>query len=70
MKVETFKRFFLKMKLERFLLVRLHDESTIFYSAENAHAYESGPLNASAHELVCLCVLRETAEGIQRDEAQ
>ena len=30
-------------KLERFLLVRLHDKLAIFYSAENAHAYESGP---------------------------
>ena len=32
-------------KLERFLLVRLglHDKSAIFYSAENAHVYESGP---------------------------
>ena len=30
------------MKLERFLLVRLHDKLAIFYSAENAHAYESG----------------------------
>ena len=30
-------------KLERFLLVRLHDKSAIFYFAENAHAYESGP---------------------------
>ena len=30
------------MKLERFLLVRLHDKSAIFYSAENVHAYESG----------------------------
>ena len=29
-------------KLERFLLVRLY-KSAIFYSAENAHAYESGP---------------------------
>ena len=46
MKVENFKRFSLKMlraKLECFLLVRLHDKSAIFYSAENAHAYESGP---------------------------
>ena len=24
-------------------LVQLHDKSAIFYSAENAHAYESGP---------------------------
>ena len=30
------------MKLERFLLVRLHDKSAIFYSTENVHAYESG----------------------------
>ena len=30
-------------KLERFLLVRLHDKLTIFYSVENVHAYESGP---------------------------
>ena len=29
--------------LERFLLVRLRDELAIFYSAKNAHAYESGP---------------------------
>ena len=29
-------------KLERFLFVRLHDKSAIFYSAENVHAYESG----------------------------
>ena len=27
-------------KLERFLLVRLHDKLAIFYSTENAHAYE------------------------------
>ena len=27
-------------------------------------------LNASAHELVCLCVFRETPEGVQQDEAQ
>ena len=31
------------VKLEHFLLVRLHDKSAILYSAENAHAYESGP---------------------------
>ena len=31
------------MKLERFLLVQLRDKSAIFYSAENANAYESGP---------------------------
>ena len=30
-------------KLERFLLVRLCDESAIFYSTENMHAYEFGP---------------------------
>ena len=30
-------------KLECFLLVQLHDKSAIFYSMENAHAYESGP---------------------------
>ena len=35
-------------KLERFLLVRLHDKSAIFYSAEKAHAYESGHV-ASGH---------------------
>ena len=29
-------------KLERFLLVWLHDKSAIFYSTENTHAYESG----------------------------
>ena len=29
-------------KLERFLLVRLQDKLAIFYSAENADAYESG----------------------------
>ena len=28
------------VKLECFLLVRLHDKSAIFYSAENAHVYE------------------------------
>ena len=28
------------MKLECFLLVRLHVKSAIFYSAENAHVYE------------------------------
>ena len=27
-------------------------------------------LNASAHELVCLCVFQETSEGIQQDEIQ
>ena len=27
-------------------------------------------LNASAHELVCLCVFRETSEGIRQNEAQ
>ena len=30
-------------KLERFLLIWLHDKSVIFYFAENAHAYDSGP---------------------------
>ena len=35
-------------KLGRFLLVRLHDKSAIFYSAEYAHAYESGHV-ASGH---------------------
>ena len=30
-------------KLECFLLVWVHDKSAIFYSAENAHAYEFGP---------------------------
>ena len=30
-------------KLECFLLVQLHDKSAIFYFAENAHVYESGP---------------------------
>ena len=30
------------VKLERFLLVRLHDKSAIYYSVENAHAYKSG----------------------------
>ena len=29
-------------KLEHFLLLRQHDKSTIFYSARNAHEYESG----------------------------
>ena len=51
MKVKNFKRFSLKMlqaKLKCFLLVQLHDKSTIFYSAENAHAYESGHV-ASGH---------------------
>ena len=46
--MKKFKRFSLKMKLERFLLVRLHDKSAIFYFAENAHAYESGHV-ASGH---------------------
>ena len=35
-------------KLERFMLAWLHDKSAIFYSAENAHAYESGHV-ASGH---------------------
>ena len=30
-------------KLERFLLVRIYDKAAIFYSVENAHAYESRP---------------------------
>ena len=38
-------------KLERFLLVRLRDESAIFYSVENAHAYESGRVD-SGHFVV------------------
>ena len=38
----------LQAKLECFLLVHLHDKSAIFYSAENAHAYESGHV-ASGH---------------------
>ena len=35
-------------KVEHFLLVWLHDKSAIFYSAENAHVYESGHV-ASGH---------------------
>ena len=42
MKVKNFLAFFsenaLLRSLRRFLLVRLHDESAMFYSAENAHA--------------------------------
>ena len=34
---------FFVAKPERFLLVRLHNKSAIFYSVENAHVYESGP---------------------------
>ena len=46
MKVEILSDFLWKCfvaKLERFLLVRLYDKLAIFYSAENAHVYESGP---------------------------
>ena len=46
------------MKLERFLLVQLHDKSAIFYSAENAHAYESGHV-ASGHFVLGRDVLCE-----------
>ena len=45
-------------KLERFLLVRLYDKSAIFYSAENAHAYESGQV-ASGHFVLGRDVLCE-----------
>ena len=46
MKVKKFKRFSLKMlhcKARAFPVGTLHDKSAIFYFAENAHAYESGP---------------------------
>ena len=46
------------MKLERFLLVRLHDKSAIFYSMEKAHAYESGHV-ASGHVVLGRDVLCE-----------
>ena len=45
------------MKLERFLLVRLHDSRPFFYSAENAHAYEFGHV---ASGLFVLAILGET----------
>ena len=47
-------------KLERFLLVLLYDKSVIFYSAENAHVYESGHI-ASGHFV--LTILGETFFG-------
>ena len=47
MRVEKFKRFSLKMlrcEARAFPVGTAHDKSAIFYSAENTHAYESGPL--------------------------
>ena len=52
-------------KLERFLLVRQHDKAAIFFSAENAHAYESGRISLCtdiAHEKIIaglpqICIL-------------
>ena len=40
------------------MLVRLHDKSAIFYSAENAHAYESGHVS-SGHFVLGRDVLYE-----------
>ena len=42
MKVKRFSLKMLRCEAIGFLLVRLHDKSAIFYSAENVHAYESG----------------------------
>ena len=42
MKVKRFSLKMLRCEAISFLLVRLHDKSAIFYSAENVHAYESG----------------------------
>ena len=56
MKVEILSDFLCKcfvVKLERLLLVRLYDKSAIFYSAENAHAYESGHM-ASGHFVLAI----------------
>ena len=47
----------MKLHVERFLLVRLYGKSAIFYSVENAHAYESGHV-ASGHFV--LAILGET----------
>ena len=46
------------MKIECFLLVWLHVTLAIFYSAENAHAYESGHV-ASGHFVLGRDVLCE-----------
>ena len=57
----NFKRFSLKMlrcEARAFPVVRLYDKSAIFYSAENAHAYESGHV-ASGHFVLGRDVLCE-----------